>query len=199
MYITAKLIQNFFPLIALILLIIGIKKSAIYYMISALWLSLIAMLIHLQFSGNRIFGTYFNYYNATIYSFNLLILLITLIYIISHLSVAHTSKYVYSFVNAFLVVIALLSIVNLWINAFFIENKMEGTPIIQVALFNKPNYCKSKYVFYKVDFDSSIMYLCPNYYGLIPSVGRLAVSPDFIAAQLPLSVKKQMVLKHKKE
>ncbi|KTC78651.1 hypothetical protein [Legionella cincinnatiensis] len=199
MYIIAKLIQDFFPLIALILLIIGIKKSAIYYMISALWLSLIAMLIHLQFSGNQIFGTYFNYYNAAIYSSNLLILLITLIYVISHLSNGSTLKYVYSFVNAFLVVIALLSIINLWLNAFFIENKMEGTPIIQVALINKPDYCKSKYVFYKVNLDSSIMYLCPNYYGLIPSVGHLAVSPDFIAAQLPLSIKKQMLIKHKKE
>ncbi|VEB35852.1 Legionella secretion system protein Z [Legionella sainthelensi] len=199
MYIIAKLIQNFFPLIALILLIIGIKKNGIYYMISALWLSLIAMLIHLQFSGNQIFGTYFNYYNAAIYSSNLLILLITLIYVISHLSSGSTLKSVYSFVNAFLVVIALLSIINLWVNAFFIENKMQGTPIIQVALMNKPDYCSSKYVFYKVNLDSSIMYLCPNYYGLIPSVGRLAVSPDFIAAQLPLSIKNQILLKHKQE
>lgn len=71
----------------------------------------------------------------------------------------------------------------------FIENKMAGTPIIQVALINKPDYCSSKYVFYKVNLDSSIMYLCPNYYGLIPSVGSLAVGPDFIAAQLPLSIK----------
>lgn len=199
MYITAKLVQIFFPLIALILLIIGIKRNAIYYMISALWLSLIAMLIHLQFSGNRFFGTYFDYYNTAIYSFNLLILLIALIRIISHLSTNSTLKYVYSFANAFLVVIALLSIVNLWINAFFIENKMEGTPVIQVALLNKPDYCNSSYVFYKVNLDSSIMYLCPNYYGLIPSVGHLATSPDFIAAQLPASIKKQMLFKHKKE
>ncbi|ARB91095.1 type I secretion system protein LssZ [Legionella longbeachae] len=195
----AKLIQILFPLIALLLLIIGIKKRAIYYMISALWLSLIAMLIHLQFSGNQIFGTYFNYYNASIYTSNLLILLITLIYVISHLSTGSTLRYVYSFVNAFLVVIALVSIINLWMNAFFIENKMEGTPIIQVALINKPDYCKSKYVFYKVNIDTSIMYLCPNYYGLIPSLGRLAVSPDFVAAQLPLSIRNQILLKHKKE
>ncbi|CAM2896529.1 type I secretion system LssZ [Legionella steigerwaltii] len=198
MYTLGKLIQAFFPLIALVLFIIGIKRNAIYYIISSLWLSLIAVLIHFQFSGNQIFGTYFNYFNAGVYSFNFLILLLALIQVISHLRVNGPAfKYIYAFVSSFLVVGAIIVISNLWINAFFIEHKMEGTPIMQVALFERPDYCDSKYVFYKIDQDSSVMYLCPNHYGLLPSFGRLATSPDFITTQLSLPVKKQLLLKQK--
>lgn len=193
MYTLAKLIQSFFPLMAFICVIIGTKKNAIHYIISALWLSLIAVLIHFQFSGNQVFGTYFNYFNTSIYSCSLLLLLYSLIRIIAHLSVMSPSfKYIYSFVNAFMVVGAFLVIINLWINAFFIEHKREGTPIMQVALLHNSDYCHSKYLFFKVANDNTIMYLCPNYYGLLPSVGRLATTPDFIATQLPLSVKKQL-------
>ncbi|KTD68114.1 MULTISPECIES: hypothetical protein [Legionella] len=198
MYTLGKLIQAFFPLIALVLFIIGIKRNAIYYIISSLWLSLIALLIHFQFSGNQIFGTYFNYFNTGIYSFNLLILLLALIQVISHLRInGSVIKYIYPLVSSFLVVGAFIVICNLWINAFFIENKMEGTPIMQVALFEKPDYCNNKYVFYKIDENSSVTYLCPNHYGLLPSIGHLTTSPDFITTQLSLPVKKQLLLKQK--
>lgn len=111
MYTLGKLIQSLFPLIALVLFIIGIKRNAIYYIISSLWLSLIALLIHFQFSGNQIFGTYFNYLNAGIYSFNLLILLLALIQVISHLSTnSPTFKYTSTFIDAFLVVGAFIFI-----------------------------------------------------------------------------------------
>ncbi|MCE0723882.1 MULTISPECIES: type I secretion system protein LssZ [Legionella] len=198
MYALGKLIQCLFPLIALVLFIIGTKKKAIEHIISALWLSLIAALIHFQFSGNQIFGTYFGYLNAGVYSFNLLILVLSLIHVMSHLSINGPAfKYTSTFINSLLVVGACVVISNLWINAFFIENKMEGTPIIQVALFDKPEYCESKYIFYKIDQDSSVNYLCPNHYGLVPSVGHLAASPDFITTQLSLPVKKQILLKQK--
>ncbi|KTD41199.1 hypothetical protein [Legionella parisiensis] len=198
MYTLGKLIQTLFPLIALILFIIGTKKSAIYCIISSLWLSLIAALINFQFAGNQIFGTYFGYLNAGIYSFNLLILVLSLIHVMSHLSINGPAfKYTSTFINALLVVGAIVVISNLWINAFFIESKMEGTPIMQVALIDKPDYCESKYIFYKVNQDSSVAYLCPNYYGLLPSIGHLATSPDFITTQLSLPVKKQILLKQK--
>ncbi|MCW8407603.1 type I secretion system protein LssZ [Legionella sp. PATHC035] len=198
MYTLGKLIQALFPLIALVLFIIGIKRNAIYYVISSLWLSLIAVLIHFQFSGNQIFGTYFNYFNAGIYSFNFFILLLALIQVMSHLSAARPAlRYTYAFISSLMVVGAFIVISNLWINAFFIENKLEGTPIMQVALFQKPDYCGNKYVFYKIDQDSTVTYLCPNYYGLLPSIGHLATSPDFITTQLSLPVKKQLLLKQK--
>lgn len=193
MYALAKIIQYFFPLIALIFLIAGIRKNAINYIISSLWLSLIAALIHFQFAGNQIFGTYFDYVNAAFYSFTLLILLTALIRVIAHLGTTSLIfKYTGSFINSFMVVGALLVITNLWINAIFIEEKKSGTPVMQIALFDKPAYCHNKYVFYKIAPDNSVMYLCPNYYGLIASVGRLTTSPDFVTRQLHLSAKKTL-------
>ncbi len=185
MYTLAQVIQYFFPLIALVHLIIGIKRKAIQYVISALWISLIAVLIHFQFSGNQIFSTYFDYTNAAIYSFTLVVLVISLIRIILHLSSGHSIfNYVATFINAMVVVGAFLVVINVWINALFIENKKPGTPVMQVALFQKPSYCGYKYVFYKVMPDDTVMYLCPNYYGLVASVGHLSTSPSFVTTQL---------------
>lgn len=199
MYLLAKIIHCVFPVLALILLIIGIKRKGIYYVISALWLSLIALIIHFQSSGGQIFGSYFNYTNAAIYSVNLIILFVALIRIISHLSIDNDSfRYVSSLAKAFIVIGSLLVITNLWINAFFIDNRMPGTPVMQVASLNKLDYCAYRYIFYKVNTDGTVMYLCPNYYGLIPSVGKLTIGPDFIASQLSLPTKKQMLLLQKK-
>jgi uncharacterized membrane protein len=199
MYNLAQVIHCLFPLIALILLIIGISRKAIYYIISALWLSLIGLVIHFQSSGGEILGTYFNYLNASIYSANLIILFVSLLYVISHLSSDSTLfKYTSSFIQAIIVIGSLLLLGNLWINAYFIENRMEGTPVLQVALFQKPDYCSYRYIFYKVANDGNVLYLCPNHYGLIPSIGRLAISPDFITTQLTEPSKKQMLLLQKK-
>ena len=70
---------------------------------------------------------------------------------------------------------------------------------MQVALFKKADYCNYKYIFYKVAKDGAVTYLCPNYYGLIPSIGRLDISPDFIATQLSIPIKKQMLLIQEKK
>lgn len=196
MYILAHCL---FPLIALILLIVGTKRNIIYYVISSLWLSLIAVAIHYQSSGGQLLGSYFNFLNATIYTANLIILFISLILIISHLSSnSPVFKYTSSLIKSFIVIGSLLVITNLWVNAYFIENRMAGTPIMQVALPKKAAYCNYRYIFYKVATDGSVSYLCPNHYGFIPAIGRLSISPDFFATQLPIPIKKQILSqKHK--
>ncbi|MDP3269107.1 MAG: type I secretion system protein LssZ [Legionella sp.] len=195
MYALFKAIQYLFPLIALALLIIGIKKNAIYYIISSLWLSLIALVIHYQASGGEILGTYFDYLNAAIYSFNLIVLAIALIRIISHLGSEHPVYYfVSSFLKAFIIIGSILVFINLWMNAYFIENRMNGTPVMQVALMQKPDYCDYRYLFYKVTREGYVDYLCPNYYGLIPSIGHLEISPDFITTQLTMPNKRKLLL-----
>lgn len=200
MYYLAKVILCFFPLAALILLIIGVHKKAIYYVISALWLSLIALILHYQTSGGEILGTYFNYVNASIYSVNLIVLFLALIRIISHLTSDNVVfRYVSSFFQALIAIGSVLVIINLVINAFFIENRMSGTPIMQVALIQKPEYCSYRYLFYKVAPNGSVHYLCPNHFGLFPSIGQLDISPDFITTQISEASKKQLLLlqKHK--
>jgi hypothetical protein len=199
MYNLAKVIHCLFPLMALVLLIIGIKRKAIYYVISALWLSLIALVIHFQSSGGEILGSYFNYVNAAIYSANLIILFVALVKVIDHLSSdSSLFRYVSTFIQSVIVIGSILLITNLWINAYFIENRMTGTPVMQVALLQKPEYCSYRYIFYKVADDGSVLYLCPNHYGLVPSIGRLEISPDFITTQLSVPSKKQMLLLQKK-
>ena len=199
MYNLAKVIHCLFPLMALVLLIIGVKRKAIYYVISALWLSLIALVIHFQSSGGEILGSYFNYVNAAIYSANLIILFVALIKVIDHLSSdSSLFQYVSTFIKSVIVIGSILLITNLWINAYFIENRMTGTPVMQVALLQKPEYCSYRYIFYKVATDGSVLYLCPNHYGLVPSIGRLEISPDFITTQLSVPSKKQMLLLQKK-
>ena len=198
MLLLAHIIQLGLPIVALILLVWGTAKKAIYYIISALWLSLIALIIHYQISGGAILGSYFNYTNATIYSFNLIVLAGAVIVIIAHISnETGVIKYLATLAQAVVVLGSALMILNLWINAHFITNKMEGTPIIQVTLMKKPDYCHYKYIFYKIAQDGSTDYLCPNYYGLIPKLGHLAVSPDFIVNQLSLPNKQHMLLKMK--
>ncbi|WP_298621871.1 type I secretion system protein LssZ [uncultured Legionella sp.] len=199
MYNITSVIHCIFPLIALVFLVIGVQRKAIYYIISALWLSLIALIILFQTSGGEILGSYFNYLNASIYTANLIVLLISLIYVISHLSNESSFfKHLSSLVKSILIVGSIFLITNLWINAYFIENRMNGTPVMQVALLQKPEYCSYRYIFYTVATDGSVVYLCPNHYGLIPSIGHLEVSPDFITTQLSEPNKKQMLLLQKK-
>lgn len=199
MYTLARVIYYLFPVIAFILLIIGIKRSAIQLIISSLWLSLIAIILHFQASGGQILGSYFNYFNSSIYTLTLVVLFVSFLQVISHLSFNHyVIKLISGMVNSFILVGSLIVLVNLWINAFFIENRMEGSPILQIALFNKPEYCSYKYIFYKIAKDGSVYYLCPDHYGLVPSMGRLDVSPDFITTQLSLPGKKRYLLLHQK-
>lgn len=200
MHISSQIIHGLFPIVALILMFIGIKRQAIYYIISALWISIIALIINFQYSEGQILGSYFNYTNATIYTTNLLILMVSVFLIINHLLVNTTVyRYLSSLFKAFVLIGCMMVLINLWTNAHFIENRMPGTPVMQVTLLNKTQYCSYKYVFYKVNTDGSVLYLCPNHYGLIPSIGKLLVSPDFITTQLSRPIKKQMLLLQQKE
>ncbi|KTC65882.1 Legionella secretion system protein Z [Legionella adelaidensis] len=93
-------------------------------------------------------------------------------------------RYITGLAAAVLIVGSSILLINLWVNANFIETRMKGTAIIQVVSSTPPSYCHSRFIFYKVNADKRVSYLCPNYYGLIPSVGSLEVAPEFIAKQL---------------
>lgn len=191
MLLLANIIHYLLPLAALLSLIWGLSKKTIYYIISALWLSLIALILHYQHSRGVIFGTYFDYTNTTLYSLSLIILSTSLIYIIEQLANSYAViKSISLLAQTIIALISLVMIFNLSINAYFIGNRLEGTPIIQVALMQKPSYCDYKYIFYKITKEGSADYLCPDYYGLLPKIGHLDMSPDFITRQLSAPSKK---------
>ena len=180
------------PCLGVVLLLAGMQMKRINYIIGALWLSLIALLLHYQAAGGEILGTYFDYKNAAIYSFNLAILITTLLYLFFNLPMfqGKSARYITGFISACMVVGSMLLLTNLWTNAYFIENRRIGTPIMQLATFTTHlDYCSYRYVFYKVDLNGNISYMCPNRYGVIPSIGQLDVSPDFLQKHLSLQSK----------
>lgn len=195
MYTLAQIIHVFLPLIAIYIFALGIRKNNIHYIISTLWISIISLMVMHQISDGEIIGVFFNYYNAALYSINLIVLFISLIRIISHLSTDNSIfKYTNSLIKSFIVIGSLLVIANIWINAIFIENKKDGTPVMHVALVHKPAYCSSRYILYKVERSGALAYMCPNHYGLIPSIGHLPLKPDFISTNTSIPNEKQMLL-----
>ncbi|MBA2710457.1 MAG: type I secretion system protein LssZ [Tatlockia sp.] len=183
-----ELIHLLFPVLGAIILFLGIKLKRKNFIIIAVWLSLFALIFHYRDSGGEILGSYFNYYHAGIYTLNLIVLISSIIYIllssISDLS-SKLIRYSAGLISAGLFTGALLLVINLWINASFVETRLAGTPILQVATFNKQPYCSYKYVFYKVGTDKIVWFMCPNHYGLFPSVGQLHSAPNFVVKQLP--------------
>ena len=174
------------PILGIILLILGVKRENLTSIVVALWVSLIALLLQYQLAGGEILGTYFDYKNAAVYSANIIILLFALLYILFKAPVLH-GKYLSYFTGllaAVFVTSGVVLIVNLWMNAKFLEERLPGSAIMQVVTFTPPNYCKYRYVLYKVGNDKKVSYLCPNYYGLIPAIGHLEVAPDFLVHQL---------------
>lgn len=124
MYYIIKFAQLFFPFITLSLLIIGLKLRRQHYIIAALWFSLIACIIHYQLAGGEILGSYFDFEQASIYSLNLIILVITILYIVLT-AVSGCKKWIAYLTASFvllLVVLVTLLLANLWINAHFLSD-----------------------------------------------------------------------------
>lgn len=181
-------IHLLFPLLGALILFFGIRLQRKNYTILALWISLIALILHYRASGGEILGSYFNYPHAAIYSLNLIVLISSIVYLLLTSMTEISSRFVrYStgLISAGLITAGVFLVINLWINAVFVENRLAGTPILQVATFNKQPYCGYKYVFYKIGPDGIVRFMCPNYYGLLPSVGKLRSAPSFVIKQLP--------------
>lgn len=199
MNIMFNIIHVLFPLISIVLIVLGIKNKKTLYITAAIWLSIIALVLHYHFSGGEILGSYFDYINAAVYSVNLILMMICLIYLLSTSEIRSFSlRLLNSFFKALLIIGALIVIMNLWINAYFISERMSGTPILQVSNPASATHCQYKYVFYKVGKDGKIHYLCPNKYGLIPGVATIESLPDFILNQLSKPAL-EILLKHQQD
>lgn len=176
------------PILSCIILLVGLKSRRKNFIAVSLWLSLFALILHYHASGGEILGSYFNYMHVSIYSLNLIILITSFLCLLFTSIDEMRSRFVrYSagFIAALLITGGTLLIANLWINASFIEDRLAGTPILQVATFNKQPYCDYKYVFYKVDTNNQVKFMCPNHYGFLPSTGKLDTAPAFVVKQLP--------------
>ena len=188
MDILSNVIHYLLPALGVLFLIYGVMRQRINYVLIALWVSLVTMLLQYQIAGTEILGSHFNYKQAGLYSLNLIILVAALLYILFQLPQLR-NKYIragIALISASLITGSVVLMINLWINARFIESRLPGTAVMQVVSFTPPPYCPYRYVFYKIGPEKQIHYLCPNYYGLIPSTGKADKVPDFIARQLML-------------
>lgn len=180
-----------FPIAGLILLFCGLRSRYKQYISMALWVSLIAVLLEYHRAGGEILGSYFNYKHTLVYSINLTVLLVCIIYLLLN-SIRKNTITLWRYLSSFIAAVALtgtaILIANLWINARFIENRYPSTPLLQVSTFNPIDYCNYNYVFYKVNPAGEIQYMCPNYFGLLPSVGKLNTAPLYVVQQLPASL-----------
>jgi multisubunit Na+/H+ antiporter MnhE subunit len=179
-------LNNLIPLLGVIFLFTGINAQRINFIIAAFWLSLIGLILHYQTAGGELLGSYFGYQNATLYSINLLVLVASILYLLFRLPLfkKRSYRYLLGLIAACLIIGVAILLTNLWVNAHFIEHKKPGTPVLQVATASPIVYCNYRYVFYRIDNDGKVSYMCPNYYGILPSVGHLDVTPEFVLHHL---------------
>ncbi|MCC5791085.1 MAG: type I secretion system protein LssZ [Legionellaceae bacterium] len=173
-------------LTALIMTLLAFKSQSDSSMSIATWSNILAILILYQLAGGEILGLFFGYSNAFLYSVNLLLLVVAVSYLLLHSESIKTSRVMGGMLwsIALIVIFAgLLLLSNVWINAHFIEHRKQGKPILQVATLGKNPHCSYRYIFYKMQSDGQVGYLCPNYYGLIPRVGQLETTPEFLKHQ----------------
>jgi len=188
------------PLLSFIFLVLAIKKININFSLTALWCSLIAVIVNYQLAGDEILGSFFNFYNASLYSINLILFVASIIYTLyllkSHIQSKILSRLA-SLTAAVLVTAIAILFINLWLNAFFVEKRFINTPIMQVATQEKFSFCDYDYVFFKITPDAKVAYLCPNGHGLIASTGLVSPLPKFLLSQIPQSTKEKLKAQNK--
>jgi hypothetical protein len=188
------------PLLSFIFLTLAIKNININFSLTALWCSLIAVVVNYQLAGDEILGSFFNFYNASLYSINLILFIASIIYTLyllkSHIQSKILSRLA-SLIAAVLVTAIAILFINLWLNAFFVEKRFTNTPIMQVATQEKFSFCDYDYVFFKITPDAKVAYLCPNGHGLIASTGIVSPLPKFLLSQIPQSTKEKLKAQNK--
>lgn len=171
---------------AMFFLMYGINRKKEDIVSLGLWSTVGALLLLYNRSHGEILGVFFNYTNSILYTINLLILILSLSFILLHNETIQ-NKRVYKYLGygatSFLIALGSLLLVNVWINAIFIENKHPNFPILQIANLGDNPYCSYRYVFYKTDTEGVTKLLCPNHYGLVPSVKTVEQLPSFITHQ----------------
>lgn len=185
----AQGIYLIFPLLALLSWIIGRMRKSMLFVSAGLWLALIALLIHYEYSGAEIHGGHFTYLNAAVYTFNILILILcsfSLLY--SRTPTGFFGKLFNSLAKTVILLGGLILLVTVWMNAWFIEQRMDGTPVMQIMTFDAPDYCEHEYAFYIITKKGELAYLCPLHYFFMPAIGTLDTVPASLKEHIPAPI-----------
>lgn len=174
------------PCTALGLLTVGVKTKRYSMMLAALWLCFLALFFHHKIAGYHLWGEYFDYRNTASYTLSIAVLLVSSLYLHRRTfnGPDRLLRYMSDGITAILWLIGIILVINLWINAYFVETALQGTSIIRVTNDRALSPCAKKSVYYKVGLDGNISYLCPSQRGLIPTIVHLDKVPDHIVGQL---------------
>jgi hypothetical protein len=186
-YLFAMAVFYLLPVACLAFLIAAFRRENINLSLIALWISLITVMLQYQLAGDEIIGTYFDYFNAAIYTINILLLIISALYLFYLIGMTTKSKLkinMMRLVSLLLVLGCGVLLTNLWMNAVFISSRYPKTPIMQVVMLKKPAYCNHHYVLIKINKNAVTEYLCPNGRWLIPTTGIAKPAPKYIAPNL---------------
>lgn len=177
-----------FSFLNLLCLVFGWVKNKMAMLMTALWLSLAQLILLYYYSGQEILGSYFSYQRAGLYALDMLIFFIVLFLFHIKAKTRLLQRRLWRASQFGLVGLAFgitMLLGNLGVNAWFLHNRAPQSPVLQVANMQSLRYCDYSYVYYKIDTNQHVQYLCPNGFGLIASTGTLSELPDFFKVYLP--------------
>jgi hypothetical protein len=179
-------IHYFLPFFSFILLVFGLMRNRLRFVLAALIVAIVSIIIQYQLAGDELFGTYFDYSHAALYSLNFIVVIVSLLFIAKREKGFHKpyARYPVALFFSLIIIASLLITTNVWINAYFIQDKLPKTTIVTVGRFVKTEYCSNSYTLYKINRNKQVQYLCPNNYGLIAGIGQLDIIPEELMKQM---------------
>ncbi len=186
MPIAINILTYFLPFLALSLLFFGLIKSKTRYVVLSFVIALITIASTYEIAGGELFGDYFYFTNAALYTLCFIVVVLSLLYIFAKETTQFKAIVRIPMLLIFVALIigCFIICINVWINAFFIKDRLEDTPVIEVGYFNEVAHCANPYVYYQLTKQHKIEYLCPNYMFFIAKTGQLDVVPSEILKQL---------------
>lgn len=185
-----------FPLLSLASLLIAFVKKQMNYALISLWISVIAVAVNYQLAGGEIFSPYFGVSQAIPYSANIVVFMIStvfMLYCIKDFLLKKRQRFFIDGLAVFLIAGVIIILINLWTNAWFIESRFPKTPLMEVATFNKPFQCEHAFVILKINKKAKIKYLCPNDKGIFAAIKTYDKPiPEFISDKIPSSILKEL-------
>ena len=76
-------IHYLLPFFAFILMLFGVIKNKLSYVLVAMITAIIAILFQYHIAGGEIFGNYFDYTNAAIYTINIIVVISALLFLLT--------------------------------------------------------------------------------------------------------------------
>ena len=161
--------------LSLVLFIKYIIKKQTNALISAFWLSLLALIACYFFTNKQLFGPTMTLKATIAYTMAIILLMTSILFLGFKITAP-------SWVKATVITICLLAffivLTNIYQNLYFISQKMANRPIIEIANFNKNAFCHGKRYYLLTTKEKQTIGLCPFANGLFSQIKTFAKQND---------------------